>query len=311
MRFCYAFRSFGCYPQSLNPWDLQPEAFTDAFLERVAKMGFDGIEVGAEMLDRIGENEKEMKEFGRRLANAGAPIASIRSGGSFIDPRRGKANRERQMRAVRFAGWLGAEVVNSAISSPPRYEALPGETTGRPRSQDSSRDARMTEFEGIAAAYRAACDVGADLGVALSVEIHQNSHVDNSWSALLLNELVNRENFGVNPDLGNVVWTYDVSEESSEDAIVAMAPKANYWHCKNLLRVHHPENRRTVFLRVPLPDGQIDYRFASAAMHDAGYEGYTVIEGATGGGDQFYADQKSLDYMKGIWAELEGVPGAL
>ena len=210
------------------------------------------------------------------------------------------------MRAVRYAGWLGAEVVDSGISSPPRYEALRDETIGRPRSQDSSRDARMTEFEGIAAACRAACDLGADLGVALSVEIHENSQVDNSWSALLLNDLVDRENFGLNPDLGNVMSTYDVPEESAEDAIVAMAPKANYWHCKNLLRVHHPENRRAVFLWVPMPDGQIDYRFASAAMHDAGYEGYTAIEGAIGSGDQFYADQKSLDYMKDIWAELEG-----
>ena len=305
MKFCYAFRHFGCYPQNLNVWDLQPEAFTDNFLGRVAGMGFDGIEVGAEMLDRVGGEEKGMKEFGRRLADGGAPVVSIRGGGSPIDPRRGKANREKQLRAVRYAGWLGAEVVNSAISSPPRYEALPGETTGRPRSQDSSRDARMAEFEGIAAAFQEACDVGADLGVALSVEVHQNSQADNSWSALLLNELVDRENFGVNPDLGNVAWTYDVPEEAYEDAIVAMAPEANYWHCKNLLRIHHPENRRTVFLRVPLPDGEIDYRFATEAMHAAGFQGYTVIEGAMGGGDQWLADQRSLDYVKGIWAELE------
>jgi len=309
MRFCYAFRSFGCYPQSLNPWDLHPEDFTDRFLANVARMGFDGIEVGAEMLDRVGENEKGMKELGKRLADAGAPIVSIRGGGSFIDPRRGRTNREKQLRAVKYAGWLGAELVNSAISSPPRYE-IAGTGTGRPTSQDSSRDARMTEFEGIAAAFQEACDAGTDSGVQLSVEVHQNSQADSSWGALLLHELIDRDNFGLNPDLGNVAWTYDVPEEPYEDAIVAMAPKANYWHCKNLLRVHHPENRRTVFLRVPLPDGQIDYRFASAAMHAAGYKGYTVIEGAMGGGDQWDADQRSLDYIKGIWAELEGEAAA-
>ncbi|MBM3956912.1 MAG: sugar phosphate isomerase/epimerase [Gemmatimonadetes bacterium] len=306
MRFCYAFRRFGCYPQSLNVWDLHPDAFTDNFLGRVARMGFDGIEVGAEMLDRVGGGEREMKAFGRRLADAGAPIVSIRAGGSFIDPRRGKANRERQMRAVRYAGWLGGEVVNSAISSPPRYETHSAMTIGRTRSQDSSRDARISEYEAIAAAWREACDAGADQGVQLSVEVHQNSQVDNSWSALLLKELIGRENFGVNPDLGNIAWTYDVPEESYEDAIAAMAPAANYWHCKNLVRIHHPENQRTVFLRVPLPDGEIDYRFAIEAMHGAGYRGLTVIEGAMGGGDQWHADQRSLDYVKGIWAELEG-----
>ena len=308
MRFCYAFRRFGCYPQNLNVWDLHPEAFTDNFLARVARMGFDGIEVGAEMLDRVEGGETGVRDFGRRLADAGAPVVSIRSGGSFIDPRRGRTNRERQLRAVQYAGWLGAEVVNSAMSSPPRYE-IAGTGTGRPKSQDSSRDARMMEFEGIAAAWQVACDLGADLGVALSVEVHQNSQVDNSWSALLLNELIDRENFGVNPDLGNVAWTYDVPEEAYEDAIAAMAPAANYWHCKNLLRIHHPENRRTVFLRVPLADGEIDYRFAAEAMHAAGYTGFTVIEGAMGGGDQWSADQSSLDYMKGVWADLEGGAG--
>ncbi|NQU96673.1 MAG: sugar phosphate isomerase/epimerase [Chloroflexi bacterium] len=306
MRFCYAFRSFGCYPQHLNPWALSPEDFTDKFLARVAPMGFDGMEVGAEMLDRVGGEDRGMKEFGKRLADAGAPIVSIRGGGSFIDPRRGRANREKQLRAVRYAGLMGAEVVNSAISSPHRHPGEPNFSPGWSRSQDSSRDARMTEFEGIAAAYREACDLGADAGVALSIEVHQNSQVDSSWAALLLHGLIDRKNFGVNPDLGNVLWTYDVPEESSEDAIVAMAPVTNYWHCKSLIRVHHPENQRTIFLRVPLPDGEIDYRFASEAMHTAGYKGFVVIEGAMAGGDQWYADQRSLDYMKGIWVELEG-----
>jgi sugar phosphate isomerase/epimerase len=306
MRFCYAFRSFSCYPQYLNPWDLRPEDFTAKFLARAARMGFDGLEVGAEMLDRVEGGEAGIKDFGKHLADAGAPIVSIRGGGSFIDPRRGKANREKQLRGVKYAGWLGAEVVNSAISSPPRYRAAVGQTIGTTRSQDSSRDARMAEFEGIAAAFREACDAGADNGVQLSVEIHQNSQADNSWAGLLIHELVDRENFGLNPDLGNVLWTYDVPEETSQEAIVAMAPKANYWHCKNLLRVHHPENERTVFLRMPLPDGDIDYRFASEAMYEAGYKGFVVIEGSMGGPDQWHADQRSLDYMKGIWAELEG-----
>ncbi len=306
MRFCYAFRSFCCYPQHLNPWDLHPEDFGDNFLSRVAPMGFDGLEVGAEMLDRVEGEDKGIQEFGKRLSDAGAPIVSIRGGGSFIDPRRGRANREKQLRAVGYAGLLGAEVVNSAISSPPRYPGEPIMSPGWPRSQDSSRDARMTEFEGIAAAYQEACDLGADAGVQLSVEIHQNSQADNSWAGLLLNELIDRDNFGLNPDLGNVLWTYDVPEESSEEAIVAMAPKANYWHCKNLIRVNHPENQRTIFLRVPLPDGEIDYRFASEAMHAAGYKGFVVVEGAMSGGDQWLADQRSLDYMKEIWAELEG-----
>ncbi|GIS30747.1 MAG: hypothetical protein Ct9H90mP2_11300 [Dehalococcoidia bacterium] len=42
---------------------------------------------------------------------------------------------------------------------------------------------------------------------------------------------------------------------------------SNYWHCKNLQTVYHPENERSVFIRVPLQDGEIDYRYANL-FHD-------------------------------------------
>ena len=60
-----------------------------------------------------------------------------------------------------------------------------------------------------------------------------------------------------------------------------------------------------MFLRVPLQDGDIDYRYGISAMHNAGYSGYMTIEGSSAG-DQWYHDAKSLDYAKAIWAELEG-----
>ena len=48
---------------------------------------------------------------------------------------------------------------------------------------------------------------------------------------------------------------------------------------EQLMRVHIPEMEKTYFLKVSLPDGEIDYRFAMAAMLDAGYQGYMAIEG--------------------------------
>ena len=55
-------------------------------------------------------------------------------------------------------------------------------------------------------------------------------------------------------------------------------------------------------MRVPLPDGDIDYRFAVNAMQDAGYDGYLAIEGAVLG-DQLHADRRSVEYVQGILAE--------
>ena len=39
-----------------------------------------------------------------------------------------------------------------------------------------------------------------------------------------------------------------------------------------------PENKHTIYLRVPLSEGDIDYRFAISAMAAAGYQGYAEIE---------------------------------
>ena len=65
--------------------------------------------------------------------------------------------------------------------------------------------------------------------------------------------MVDRDNVSINPDLGNIYWLYDVPEETSESAIVALAPiSGTYWHCKNLTRIHIPENRHSIFLQVPL-----------------------------------------------------------
>ena len=309
MRFCYAHRRYALYPDSRDSWNLAPDDYTEAFLTRAKAIGFDAIEVGVEVLEKTGGSERQVKAFGQRLRAAGMPIGCVRAGGTLTDARHGPRNRQRQAKAIEFAGWVGAEVVNTALSAPARRPghpagSLPGSQHGWPVSQDASRDAMLSEYEALAKACQIACDRAAGVGVAISVEVHQNSLVDNSWSAQLIHGLVGRRNFGINPDLGNLLWTYDVPEESSDDCIRKLAAISVYWHCKNLLRVYHPEMQRSVFLRVPLPDGEIDYRFAASAMSAAGYTGYMAIEGASVG-DQFHADQKSLAYAKAVWAELE------
>ena len=39
MKFCYANRRMTLYPNSVDPWDLAPEDYTDQFLKKVKDMG--------------------------------------------------------------------------------------------------------------------------------------------------------------------------------------------------------------------------------------------------------------------------------
>jgi sugar phosphate isomerase/epimerase len=61
---------------------------------------------------------------------------------------------------------------------------------------------------------------------------------------------------------------------------------------------------RAYFIRVPIPDGDIDYRFAINAMIDAGYEGYFALEGANTG-DHISKDARSVQYVRKLVAEIE------
>ena len=296
MKIAYAFRRAVFYPEQGT--DLPSKPHRGRFLEKVKAIGFDAIELGAGGLDAPG-----IASLRQELEDAGTPCVAVRGGGGFAHPRIAAGSKKRLEAAVRFASEIGAGIVNAVLGTPPGEPEGKGLYRGETVSQGSSRTAREEDFVVTATAISDVAGIAADLGVKISIEIHQHSIVDNSWSALHLLELIDRPNVGVNPDLGNIYWTYHIPEESCEDAIVALAPHVVYWHCKSLYRVYIPELQESILLQAPLPDGDIDYRFAIAALLDAGYDGYLAIEGMRLG-DQFYNDGKSVAYVRSVLEEL-------
>lgn len=303
MKFAYAMRRVNHHPYVGDDWNLPGKAVRPAYFKKVREMGFDGIEIANNSVGGPGAPSEAVRELRRELDDHGVPCVCVRGGGGLANPRTAPASLQRLEEAVMFASLIGSGLVNTTVTTPV-VNTLPGHFVGEPTSQGSSRDAHESDYEVTARGFREVARHAADLGVDISIEVHQHSIVDNSWSALKLLEMIDRPNVGINPDLGNILWTYDVPEETSEHAIVALAPRATYWHCKNLRRVYIPENHHTIFLRVPLPDGEIDYRFALGAMKEAGYQGYMAIEGMNLG-DQLTSDCRSVTYAKNLWAEIE------
>jgi sugar phosphate isomerase/epimerase len=263
-------------------------------------MGFDAVEVP---LDE-GAEAPTAREFATEVRDHGLDIGVVRAGGGLSHPLTGQAQFETLQRAIRDAGWIGASVVNTALVTPPTHPDGPGAgRQGEQVSQGASRTASEQDFVLTAERLRKAGQIAADVNVKISIEVHQGSIADNSTATLHLLDLVGLDNVGANPDLGNIYWHYEHPDETTEAAIVALAPRAVYWHCKNLSRQHIPELHRSFFARVPLPDGDVDYRFAIAAMLDAGYDGYLAVEGAREG-DALSKDRRSLDYVRQIIEEL-------
>ena len=298
MQLVYAFRRENVHPHTGGGMHLPAGPARAEFLTRSKAMGFDGLELGA----GNGTADTDIAAARAEIEDAGLPCLAVRGGGGFTHPRTYQSSKDALRNAIVYASKIGATVVNSVLGTPPRDPSGAGLKWGEKSCQGSSRGATHEDFERTAAALFEASRVAADVGVDISIEVHQHSIVDNSWSALRLMELLDQPNVGINPDLGNVLWTYDVPEESCEDAIVALAPHTKYWHCKNLYRVNVPEVRRSVFLQVPLPEGEIDYRFALSALRGAGYDGHVAIEGIRLG-DQFARDRASAEYMRSLLAE--------
>jgi sugar phosphate isomerase/epimerase len=303
MKLCYALRRGVFYPSTRDAFgEMPPRELRPKYLKLVKSMGFDGVEIpfrSDEMPD-----EARIREFGDELRGAGLPAVCIRGGGPIAHPTAGAAARDRLEKSIRLAAAIGADVVNTTFVTPPTNPGGPGHgRQGERVSQGGSRTASEADFERTADHLRHFGELAADLGVGISIEVHQGSIVDNSTATLHFLDLVGLDNVGANPDLGNVYWHYEFPDETSEAAIVALAPRATYWHCKNLRRIHIPELNRAFFQRVPLEDGDIDYRFAIAAMVDAGYNGYLAVEGAREG-DQLTADARGAAYVKKVLSEL-------
>jgi sugar phosphate isomerase/epimerase len=304
VKIAYAFRRSVFYPYKGDPRGLPDRATRSRFFAKVKEIGFDGVELSAQMAGGQDASESEVREMRKELEDYGTPCVVVRGGGGVSDPRVAADSRRGLEKAIEAAHWLGATTVNATVGTPPRNPDMAGAFVGEPASQGSSRMASPEDFERTAKALREAGEVAGAYGINITVEVHQHSIADNSWSALHLLDLADSPHVFANPDLGNIYWCYDEPEETSEEAIMALAPSAKYWHCKNLHRVHIPENEHAIFIRVPLPDGEIDYRFAISAMAGAGFDGYLAIEGATMG-DQLSADRRSFEYVKQLLREIE------
>ncbi len=294
MRIVYAFRRAAFHPDPGREGELPPREVRRAFLGKVREVGFEGLELAMPY-----GSEAEARELRREIEDAGLPCRAIRGGGPSLHPRDLAGNQARMEAAIRAAAWLGAPVVNASIGMPRLSSAHGSLPWGEATCWGSSRDATEADFERAAAALSAVAPLAADFGIAIALELHQHCLIDNSWSALHLLERVNHPAVGLNPDLGNIYWAYHIPEETGEQAILALAPHATYWHLKNLRRTYVPGQEFALFHQTPLPEGEIDYRFAVSAMLTAGYSGDYAIEGLRLG-DAITGDAMSAAYLRSL-----------
>ena len=270
MKIAYAFRRNIFYPFTGGRGRTQlPEGKTlTRYLGVVKEMGLDGLELGMDSFPTVEIDEASVKETAKRLEDAGLPCVAVRAGGGFDNPSVGTDNRRRLERAIELAGWLGAGVVNTALVTPPKRELEGGSINGTPSPDPSSRSASQEDFERTARVLREVGALAGSAGLDITVEVHQRSIADNSWSKLHLLDAADSPYVHANPDLGNILWNYDEPEESMGQAIAALEPRSRHWHCKNLYRVHGARDR--LLLLRPRPTAGRRHRLPLRHRGDGG-----------------------------------------
>lgn len=207
-------------------------------------------------------------------------------------------------RALQVAEALGAPLVSLSLPTPPATLESVSRRIGRPWN-GSGADVPDEAFTRTAAALRRLADTAADMAIDLSVELHQGSIVDSSARLLRLLDLVDYANVGANPDIANLLQMSPPPEEDWREALAALAPRANYWHVKNLRRIEIP-GRAPYLIRRALHEGEIDYRWAVSAMRAAGFGGPVVVEGP-GSGDHLRAVEEGRLYLSYLLNDLKAM----
>jgi sugar phosphate isomerase/epimerase len=292
MRLACSTRGLDLYPDRYGHSTPKTRARIFHWMRRA---GFEAVEMEDRWCDAEAMSAAELAELRAAAADAGVALTLKLHYRDLHTPEIAAANEASVLRAIQVAEAVGAPIVSIGLPTPPSALDAVARRIGRPWN-GSGADLPDEAFTRTAAALRRLADAAADVGIDLSIELHQGSIVDNSIRLLRLLDLVDYANVGANPDIANILQTLPPPGETWREAIERLAARANYWHVKNLRRIDIP-GRSPFFIRRALHEGEIDYRWAVSVMQAAGFEGYVVIEGP-GAGDHLRACEEGRMYIR-------------
>jgi sugar phosphate isomerase/epimerase len=270
-----------------------------AELSRLARRGFSTIDFVDAWFPLDGLPERTLHDLRSAIEDAGVRLAGVSVVCcSVIDPEHGQANLERILRSVDATACLGAPVLSIGFHRPLTEEQKTGPFWMRQAPTDKRDEEHWRVAADRVATVSERC---ARYDIALSLELYEGTLLGDARGALRILEDVNRENVGVNPDIGNLVRVPELMEESWRETIALCSGRINYWHLKNYIRLEHPSGL-VLSTPSPLSSGEIDYRHALAVARAGGYEGPLCIEHY--GGDSIWEMEQGRRYLETLLEDV-------
>lgn len=275
-RFAWSFATIVLVPRGQRQQRLKDLEVVLA-LQRIAALGFGGVELSARWLDFHALSREDASNFRAQAETLGLAFSGINMDRCLIS-RKHPQNIEVLRSALDKATHLGISLISFALSA---------DMEGR----DQRPLLRATDFSADDVSYAAAeikqlARTARDKGVRLSVELHDDGMLDDPESCLNFLGKVDESNVGVNPDVGNLCREPGKTGDWNR-AIRQLSPCANCWHLKNY-RNAQP---------AALDDGDVDFAECFRTMAENGYQGWVSSE-SRWGGNPWDTQAKDLQFMK-------------
>lgn len=272
-------------------------------LSGVRRGGFTHVDLVDTYLPFAEFDEGETSSFTQALLSVGLqPVGLTLVRSSVIDPVDHEENLRLTLRALDVAAALGAPVVSIGFHRPltAAQRRWPFWMVDQPADDRSSDN-----FAFAASQVQAVADVAADRGLQLSLELYEQTLIDCADGVERLMELVNRDNVGINADIGNLARAPRHDLEPWDVTFAACLPHLNFWHAKNVVRFVHPDSDLIFVQPSLLHTGTINYRKAVEMALAAGYQGPICLEHY---GDDGLAQQEiGREFLLRVLQDLEVV----
>lgn len=251
---------------SVNDWTSALETFSEA--------GFRAVEVHNGWLPFPEFGASETKKLLAAAQSASVTIPSVAiARKSVIEPGQGETNLAFTLRGLEIAAELGAKVVCIGL---------------HPELNQAQKDAQFfweakgrhdpTDPQTWSTAVSRTREIGErakQLGLALSLEIYEDTLLGSAESATRFLDDVGMAHVGLNPDIGNLL-RLDRPMTDWKEMFEATLPVTNYWHVKNYIRRENESGATTS--PTNLENGVIDYAQALEMAEGFGFEGIIVCE---------------------------------
>lgn len=290
--------SHGC------PAQAAPAARWLAAFREVRRAGFTEVDLTDCWLRPGDLAPDRLAALGSCLAEAGLraeAISAIRC--SVIDPGEWRPSLAYSHRTIDAAASLGVGLVSFGLHRPLSSEQAARTwfwTAAGPRDDPADSEAWLAAVR----RFQELADHAAMVGVALSLEMYEDTFLGTADSAVRLLSDINRDNVGLNPDIGNLIRCPQQGNESWQYLIEKTLPVANYWHVKNYHVIEQPQSATVLAIPAPMEGGLIDYRWAVRLALRAGFTGPFCVEQY--GGDRLGLAARNRDYLRRILSDSLG-----